>query len=518
MELVQDALIHVEGVSKNFPGVKALDQVDFSIQKGEIHGLVGENGAGKSTFIKILMGVYQKDEGVIIFDGKEVEIKNPLEARQLGLTAMYQDVMIAEKLTVGENFFIGKIPHTKLGLVDWKRIFEESKKTLDLLGLSHIDPRATIMDLSFGDQAMVAIAKVVRDKANLVIFDEPTARLTSDETETLFKLIRKLKSQGLAIIYISHRLEEIFEICDRVTVFRDGKKVTTLNINEVDENRLVSLMVGRNLEEMYAIAHMTPGEVALEVRDLTNEPNFRHVNFELRKGEVLGLYGLIGAGRSALLRSIFGADPIDEGEILINGKACVVGSPYHAMQKGIGLVPEERKIQGLATPLTIRHNINISSYPDISRLGFIKIFEERSRSEKFVHELNIRTPSIEKTVNQLSGGNQQKVSIAKWLSKNVDILLLDEPTTGVDIGAKIEIYRLIEILTRQGKAVIVCSSYLPEVIGLADRIMVLAEGEVMGIVPRHEANEELLVSLASKIRIQNNGIVNSNSFNGMDLQ
>jgi ribose transport system ATP-binding protein len=509
MELTQDALIQVKGISKNFPGVKALDQIDFSIKKGEIHGLVGENGAGKSTFIKILMGVYERDEGVIIFNGKEVEVKNPLEARQLGLTAMYQDVMIAEKLTVGENFFIGKIP-TKFGFVDWKRIFEESRKTLDSLGLSHIDPRLTIMDLSFGDQAMVAIAKVVRDKAHLVIFDEPTARLTNEETETLFTLIKKLKSQGLAIIYISHRMEEIFEICDRVTVFRDGKKVTTLDSKEVDENRLVSLMVGRKLEEMYAIEHMSPGEVALEVRNLTNEPNFRHVNFELRKGEVLGLYGLIGAGRSALLRSIFGANPIDEGAIIINGKLCNVNSTNCAMRMGIGLVPEDRKIQGLATPLTIRHNINISSYPDISRFGFINIHEERLRSKKFVHELNIRTPSIEKTVNQLSGGNQQKVSIAKWLSKNVDILMLDEPTTGVDIGAKIEIYRLIEALTRQGKAVIVCSSYLPEVIGLADRIMVLAEGEVMGIVPRHEANEELLVSLASKVRIQNNGIMNKN--------
>ncbi len=509
MDLTQDVLIQVEGVSKHFPGVKALNQVDFSIRKGEIHGLVGENGAGKSTFIKILMGVYQKDEGVIVFNGKEVEIKNPLEARQLGLSAMYQDVIIAEKLTVGENFFIGKIPHTKFGFVDWKRIFEESRKTLDSLGLNHIDPRATIVDLSFGDQAMVAIAKVVRDKANLVIFDEPTARLTSEETETLFTLIKRLKSQDLAIIYISHRMEEIFEICDRVTVFRDGKKVTTLDIKEVDENRLVSLMVGRNLEEMYAVEHMPPGEVALEVRNLTHEPNFRNVDFKLRKGEVLGLYGLIGAGRSALLRSIFGANPIDEGEIIINGKPCNINSTNCAMRMGIGLVPEERKIQGLATPLTIRHNINISSYPDISQFGFIKLQEERSRSEKFVHELNIRTPSIEKIVNQLSGGNQQKVSIAKWLSKNVDILLLDEPTTGVDIGAKIEIYRLIESLIKQDKAVIVCSSYLPEVIGLADRIMVLAEGEVMGIVPRQEANEELLVSMASKVRVHNNGIVNS---------
>jgi ribose transport system ATP-binding protein len=493
-----DQLLQVVGISKSFPGVQALSRVDFAVRGGEVHGLVGENGAGKSTLIKILMGVYQPDSGSIYLNGRELAIHDPLDARTLGLSAVYQDVVIAPELSVGENFFIGKMPVRGPGMIDWGKVYAESRMTLASLGIE-VDPRRRIADLSPGEQAMVTIAKIVRDKAGFVIFDEPTARLTTDETAKLFELIARMKRENLGIIYISHRLEEIFEICDTVTVLRDGCLVGTCPIADVDEDRLISMMVGRNLEEMYNIEHPQLGEVVLEVAGLTREPTFRNISFSLRRGEVLGFFGLVGAGRTDVLRAIFGADRYDAGTIRVAGKPVQMAGPTQAMELGIGLVPEERKLQGLAMPLSVKININIAAYGDISLAGVVRRREETARSRKLIEGLNIRTPSLEQIVANLSGGNQQKVAIAKWLCKDADILLLDEPTTGVDVGAKVEIYRLIESLIHQGKAVILCSSYLPEVMGLADRILVMAEGEITGEVARQHADEELLLRLASKI-------------------
>lgn len=491
-------LLEVKNVSKGFPGVQALDEVSLSVSGGEIHGLVGENGAGKSTLIKIIMGVYQLDSGAVYIDDAPVNISNPLVSRALGLNAVYQDIIIAPELSVGENFFIGNIPTTSMGLVDWKRIYSESEKTLSRLGIS-IDPNTLISDLSPGEQTMVTIAKIVRDKAKFVIFDEPTARLTNEETVKLFELIALLKEEGLGIIYISHHLEEIFEICDRVTVLRDGKLVQSASIADVSEDLLISWMVGRDISEMYNIQRGKQKEVVLEVKGISREPVFHNISFKLHRGEVLGFFGLVGSGRSDVLRAVFGAEHLHAGEIWVEGQQVAYNSPYQAMRYGLGLVPEERKTQGLAFPLSVKVNINISSYGNISKLGVVSDRLELIRSQQQVESMNIRTPSNEQVVSKLSGGNQQKVAIAKWLCKDANILMLDEPTTGVDVGAKLEIYQLIESLVMQGKSIILCSSYLPEVIGLSDKIVVMAGGKITGEVEREDATEELLLRLASNI-------------------
>ncbi len=490
--------LRVAGIHKSFPGVQALDDVNLEVKSGEIHALVGENGAGKSTLIKILMGVYQKDAGEIYIDGVEAHIHSPVEAARHGLHAVYQDLVIAPELSVGENFFIGNLPMRAPGVVNWKGVYRQAGEKLKALGIN-VDPRRKILDLSPGEQSMVTIAKIVQGQARFMIFDEPTARLTTDETRQLFELIQRLKQNNLGIIYISHRMEEIFEICDSVTVLRDGRVVGSEQISQVTEGRLISMMVGRTIEEMYNIRRGQAGEVLLEVRGLTSAPHFKDVSFTLRQGEVLGLFGLVGAGRTNLLRAIFGANRVDRGQVVLQGKTCLIREPHQAILAGIGLVPEDRKTQGLAMPLSVSHNMNITSYKDISSAGVVHRRQERSRTEKMVQELSIRTPSVRQIVEHLSGGNQQKVAIAKWLCRDADILLMDEPTTGVDVGAKVEIYALIEGLIQRRKAVILCSSYLPEVIGLSDRILVMAEGNVTGEVTRQDANEELLLTLASRL-------------------
>jgi len=491
-------ILETRNISKAFPGVQALDNVSISVKGGEVLGLVGENGAGKSTLIKIIMGAYSHDSGSIYIDNEEVHIASPIASRSLGLNAVYQDIIIAPELTVGENFFIGNIPKNHFGLVNWNKVYTESQETLNNLRID-IDSRSLISDLSPGEQTMVTIAKIVREEAKFVIFDEPTARLTTEDTEMLFDLISRLKDANLGIIYISHRLEEIFDICDKVTVLRDGQVVNTAPIIEVDEDLLISWMVGRDLSEMYNIEHSALGDVVMHAEGISHEPAFHDVTFKLRKGEVLGLFGLVGSGRSALLKAIFGAAPIGSGQLHIHGKPVLLSSPYQAVNNGVALVPEERKTQGLAMPLSVKVNINIASYNGISKFGIVSGRKESERSQSFVKSMNIRTPTVEQYVSKLSGGNQQKVAIAKWLARDADILMLDEPTTGVDVGAKLEIYLLIEELIQQGRAIIVCSSYLPEVIGLSDRILVMAEGRITGEVTREDASEELLVRLASNI-------------------
>jgi ribose transport system ATP-binding protein len=496
------SVLQIKGASKSFPGVQALDNVDLIVHGSEVLGLVGENGAGKSTLIKILMGVYQMDSGEICLDGQPILISNPVAAQKFGLCAVYQDVVIASELSVGENFFLGKLPKTRIGTVDWNKVYEESYKYLKTLDID-INPRLIINKLSPGEQAMVTIAKIVRENARFVIFDEPTARLTNEETAILFKLIKKLRNEGLGIIYISHHMEEIFEICGVITVLRDGKLVGTQKTKDVNEDKLISMMVGRTIEEMYSIKHASSDETVLEVKNITHEPHFRNISFCLRRGEVLGFFGLVGAGRTDVLRAIFGADKLDSGEIFLNGDRVHINSPVKGMSLGIGLVPEDRKQQGLALPLTVRHNIDITIYDRISKLGIINMQKEKDQASSIITELNIRTPSMEQVIGNLSGGNQQKVAIGKWLSRESSILLLDEPTSGVDIGAKHEIYNLVQVLVEQGKSVIICSSYLPEVIGLSDRILVMAEGSITGEVNKIDANEELLLRLASKINISN---------------
>jgi ribose transport system ATP-binding protein len=491
-------VVSMTNIHKSFPGVQALKGVNFSVRPGEVHGLVGENGAGKSTLIKILMGAYSKDAGTITIEGKAVEIHNPLQAKSHGMAAVYQDVMLARHLSVGENFFLGKLPRTPFGLIDWKKIHRVTRETLTTLDLS-IDPRMLVRNLPPAQQEMVTIAKAVYQKSKLIVFDEPTALLTNEQVNELFGLIRKLKEKNVGIIYISHRLEEIFATCDRVTILKDGECVGTFKVSETDQDELINKMVGRSIGEMYSIRRPKRREKVLEVRGLTREPRFRNVDFDLYQGEILGFFGLVGAGRSEILRCIFGADRSDRGEIKIRGHRAPINSPQKGIRAGIGLLPENRKTAGLAMSLAVDVNVNLASYDLISRGGFVNLGEEASRARRFVSDLNIRTPSIKQKVRNLSGGNQQKVVVAKWVSRESDIFIFDEPTVGVDVGAKVEIYRLIEALLTKGNAIILVSSYLPEVMGLADRIIVIYEGKLMGTLLRSEFDEEKILRLASGI-------------------
>jgi len=496
----QKCLLKIRGVSKRFPGVKALDNISLNIFKGEIHGLVGENGAGKSTLVKIIMGICKQDEGSVVFfhNNKQVIINNPIEAQNYGLTAAYQDLVIAPELTVRENFFLGKLPVKRSGIIDWKKVHSESEKILQNFDLD-IDPRKKVGDLSVANQAMITITKTILNNVSMVIFDEPTALLANKEVEKLFGLIRRLKEKGVGILYISHHLEEVLDLCDRVTAFKDGTLVDTLPIRELNEDKLISLMVGRKFEDMYDIEHGFNENIVLKVINLTKEPHFRDISFSVKKGEVLGFFGLIGSGRTEVMRCIFGADRYDSGEIFIDNKKVDIKTPCQAMKLGIGLIPEDKKKQGLALSLSVSHNINISSLSDITKMGVINLEKERKRAQSFINKLNIKTPSHKEKVQKLSGGNQQKVVISKLLCRNLDIFIFDEATIGVDIGAKAEIYHLIEGLIKQNKSVILVSSYLPELIGLTDRIIVMHEGKIVNEISSENTNEEELLKMASNI-------------------
>ena len=492
-------IVRMENICKDFPSVKALQDVSITFNTGEIHAIVGENGAGKSTLIKILMGVFQKTSGEIYIEDKKVDISDPVMSRSLGLSAVYQDVTIADDLTVAENFFLGNIPKTKFGLVRWAYMYEVAQKTLDALNIK-VDAHSLVKDLPVGQQEMVVIAKKNFDKSKLIIFDEPTALLTNEEVEELYKIIRQLKSGGAAIVYISHRLEEIFELCDVVTVLKDGKWVDTLPICETTEDELITKMVGRKIEDMYSIRHFKPGEKVLEVKNFSKTGEFENISFELHKGEILGFFGLVGSGRTEIMRSIFGADAYDSGEIFVNGIKRSIKSPSGAISLGMGFLPEDRKTQSLTLEMSVKENINLASYTEISKFGLINLKQEQLNANEYVDKLRVVTPGINQKVFNLSGGNQQKVVVAKWLCKDSSIFIFDEPTVGIDVGARAEIYKLLQDLLNDGNAIIIKSSYLPEIMGIADRIMVISEGKYMRTVTRGEYDEEKLLKLASGIK------------------
>ncbi|MBI9103879.1 MAG: sugar ABC transporter ATP-binding protein [Spirochaetales bacterium] len=488
----------MESIGKEFPGVKALNRMDFTIHEGEVHAIVGENGAGKSTLIKILMGVHQKTSGEIYVRGEKVEIKNPIIAQELGLSAVYQDVTIAQHLTVAENFFLGRLPILRGGFVDWKTMNQSARKVLDELHIL-VDPKEQVRNLSVAQQEMVIIAKKYFEHSKLIIFDEPTALLANEEVDELFTIIRKLKDEGVACVYISHRLEEIFELCDTVTVMKDGERTATMPVSETNEDDLIAKMVGRTIGDMYSIKHFEPGEKVLSVENMTSEGIFKDISFDLHKGEVLGLFGLVGSGRTEIVRALYGADSHTSGKITIEGQDVTINNPGKAISHGIGLLPEDRKQQGLALDTSVENNVNMASYGDISRFGFIDLKKEKERSLKQIKDMKIKTPSEKQRVINLSGGNQQKVVIGKWLCKDSNIFIFDEPTVGIDVGAKSEIYRLFEELLAQGNSIIMISSYLPEIMGIADKIMVISEGAHTGTMVRGEYGEEELLKLASGI-------------------
>ena len=499
----QDVILKINNVVKTYPGVQALKGITTEIRRGEVRALVGENGAGKSTLIKCIMGVESPTEGnvEILHDGKWVTPRNAVEAKSLGMHANYQNVNIAPDLTIAENYFLGRQPKNRFGMVDWPKMYRESQKIIDKFQLD-IEPTAVIRTLPIAMQAMITISKIsINEDIELVIFDEPTALLENDKVETLFNYIQELKKQGAAIIYISHRLEEVIEICDTVTILKDGTYVETKDVKDVDKDYLISRMVGREMSDIYGIEHFAPGEELLKVEHLTGE-KFKDVSFSLHAGEILGFFGLVGAGRSETMRAIFGVDKIESGTVSIKGKEVNIKKPKDAMDQGIGFLTEDRRTDGLAMPQSVELNTNMYSYDMISKGGVIDLKKERGRALEYTDKIAIKTPSIKQIVNNLSGGNQQKVVIAKLLCRDPDILIFDEPTVGVDVGAKEEIFKIIENLTRQGKGVIIVSSYLPEAMGLSDRMIVMSEGHVAGVLEPENLKimqEEDVLRIASVI-------------------
>ncbi|NPD14706.1 sugar ABC transporter ATP-binding protein [Xinfangfangia sp. D13-10-4-6] len=486
-------LIRMEAIEKRFPGVHALKSVSFDLRAGEVHALMGENGAGKSTLMKVLSGVYQPDGGRILVDGAEVSLPNPATAQGLGIGIIHQELALMRDLTVGQNIWIGREPRLSFGRINETKLNADAAEILSRLNLN-IDPRTPMSSLSIAGQQMVEIAKALSYRSRVLIMDEPTAALNDAEIEELFRIIAALKADGVGLIYISHKMDEIKRISDRVTVMRDGAWVDTVPASETPISKIISMMVGRELtEEKSAIPDLSAAETALEVRGLWRKRELRDISFSLKKGEILGFAGLMGAGRTELARAIFGAEPCDKGEILVNGRATRIRTPSDAVRAGIGYLSEDRKQFGLALTMDVRANIAMASLSRFaSPLGTINEPELGRIAEGYIGQLSIRTPGDAQEVRLLSGGNQQKVVIAKWLLRDCDILIFDEPTRGIDVGAKAEIYRLLNELAATGKAVIVISSELPEVLRLAHRIAVMCEGRLTGILPGTASQEEIM--------------------------
>jgi len=491
----KDIILNVKCVSKEFPGVKALDAVDLILKKGEIHALIGENGAGKSTLIKILAGVYIKDSGDIIFDGNEVEIGLPSESLKLGIKVVFQELSLIPNMTVGENVFLESFPLKKNNTIDWDTLYGKTGEILDSIGLD-INPRIRVNKLTVSQQQMVEIARALSHEAKVVIMDEPTSALTPNEIKFLFDGIKKLKEFGIGILYVTHKLEEVMEICERVTVLRDGKLISTRNVAETNNDELVTDMVGRSIKTLFPRSHSGAGKEVLKVNKLTTEKKLKEVSFTVHAGEVVGVFGLLGAGRTELAKAIFGFDAAISGEVFIEGKELKIGSTFQSTKMGIGYLTENRKDEGLVLQMSVSQNMTLPSLKYFSSFGFVRRKQEALRSKEFVDAFSIKTPSLRQKVMYLSGGNQQKVLIARWLMKKLKVIILDEPTRGIDVGAKAEIHRLIDELAGNGLAVIVMTSEMPELMGVSDRIIVMNEGRITGEFDRKNARMENILEAA----------------------
>jgi ABC-type sugar transport system ATPase subunit len=490
------SVFRLDGVTKRFGGVVAVEDVAFDLRPGEVHALVGENGAGKSTLMKIVDGLYGPDEGTLEVGGEAASFSSPRDAEASGIAMIPQELDLFPELSVAENLFVGrKRPRTGWGGLDWETMRGEARKRLDELGVG-LDTTSAVKRLSAAEQQIVAIARALVGEAQAVIMDEPTSSLTERETRQLFGIIEDLTAEGVGVVYISHRLEEIFEISDRITVLRDGHHIKTAPASKLDAEELVRLMVGRPLHELFTRSQSSPGETVLEVRGLTRDGEFEGVDLALRRGEILGLAGLVGAGRTELAQSIFGIRRPASGGIFVDGEEAKIHSPQTAMERGIFYVPEERRSQGLILPFSIKNNITLSILDRISRLGFVSR-SERGVADRFMGELSIRGAEVSDPVNRLSGGNQQKVVVAKSLAREPNVLLLDEPTRGVDVGAKSEIYRLMDDLAKEGKAILLISSELEEVLSMADRVLGMREGRISGECSRSEATQESVMTAAT---------------------
>lgn len=494
---MQDApLLEMRSISKVFPGVRALHQVSLTLQPGEVRALVGENGAGKSTLIKVLSGVYQPSEGEIWLDGRQEVMLDPAHALKLGIIPVHQEVNLEPYLSIAENIYIGRQPRNRLKLIDYRRMNADAAAWLAELGVT-TDPSVPLGMISIAERQMVAIARAVSLDARVVIFDEPTSSLTQREAERLFAVIRRLKEKSIGVIYISHRLEEIFRICDTLTVMRDGAVVATRSIAEVNTDDVIRLMIGRDLRDMYQKTATAAGAPVLEVKNLTVKGILNDISFSVHGGEIVGISGLVGAGRTELARAIFGDLAYQAGEIFVDGKPLHAGCPDDSIKAGIGLVPEDRKDQGLVLAMPVTKNISMSVLDKLSPLGIIRPRKETQLAKDSVRQLAIKTPSIKQQVQYLSGGNQQRVVIAKWLATRPKVLLVDEPTRGIDVGAKSEIYALLNELAAQGVGILMISSELPEILAMSDRILVMHQGRIKAELPGRGADEETIMRYAT---------------------
>jgi rhamnose transport system ATP-binding protein len=492
--IMTQPILQVTNIQKQFPGVHALKGVDFEVMPGEVHALLGENGAGKSTLIKIIAGVYTPDSGEMLLDGRPVSFTNPRDAQNAGVATMYQELSLYPELTVAENIFMGHAPRRSFGplsIVDWDTMYVRAKELLAELEIYDMDVKRLVGTLNVGNRQRVEIAKALSLNARLLIMDEPTAALTESDVENLFSIVRLLRERGVGIIYISHKLVEIFELADRVTVLRDGEFIGTKAVADTSENELISMMVGRTIDNLFPKQDSQIKEVVLEVRNLVREPHTRNVSFEVRAGEIVGLAGLVGSGRSETAQVIFGIHPAQSGEIWIQGRRVQINHPAQAVRHGIAYVPEDRGSQGLIKQMTIRENVSMAVLKQVSNSTFINYDSERSLARRAIEQFGIRAYSTEQVANKLSGGNQQKVVVSKWLASNPLLIIMDEPTRGVDVGAKSEIHRLMsELAAERGLAILMISSELPEILGMSDRILVMRSGAIVAEFSREEATQE----------------------------
>jgi rhamnose transport system ATP-binding protein len=500
-------ILKLENIEKNFPGVKALAGVQFEMNAGEVHALVGENGAGKSTMIKIVSGVYRPDAGSIYINGQEQHFNNTREAQSQGIATIYQELLLYPELSVAENIFMGHAPKGRFGEVDWAAMKSQSEEILASLNIHNLDVTRTVGSFSVGNRQRIEIAKALSQDAQILIMDEPTAALTESDVEKLFEIVRLLRERGVGIIYISHRLEEVFLLADRVTVLRDGQYIGTKPVAETSESDLIHMMVGRTIDDLFPKLPANPTEPVLEVRHLNRPPNTYDVSFTVHAGEIVGIAGLVGSGRSETAQVIFGVLTAESGEILIDGKPVTIKNPPDAVKQGIAYVPEDRGLQGLIREMTIRDNSSMAILQEISdKLGFINFGQERDVAWDAIQQLSIRATGIEQIVNKLSGGNQQKVVVSKWLSSKPRLLIMDEPTRGIDVGAKAEIHHLMSSLAvEHGIAVLMISSELPEILGMSDRILVMREGHIVAEFSREEADQEKIATAMMSEQIQING-------------
>ncbi len=494
-----DTILQLSDITKSFPGVKALKGVQFDMQPGEVHALLGENGAGKSTLIKIISGVYKPDGGSIMLNGQPVQFNNPREAQNQGIATIYQELSLYPELTVAENIFMGHAPQRQVGpfrAVDWRTMVERTYDLLEALNIYDLDADRKIGTLNVGNRQRVEIAKALSLDARILIMDEPTAALTEADVERLFDTVNLLKARGVGIVYISHRLQEVFELADRVTVLRDGQYIDTKPVSETSEPDLISMMVGRTIDNLFPKMEAEIKDVVLEVRGLHNEPYTRDVSFQVRAGEIVGMAGLVGSGRSETAQVIFGVTPAQSGEILIDGKKVSINHPSEAVAHGIAYVPEDRGTQGLVREMTLRTNCSMAIMDEVSNnLGFIDTNKERTIAQDAIEQLSIRAYGPEQVANKLSGGNQQKVVVSKWLASHPRVLIMDEPTRGIDVGAKSEIHRLMsQLAAEEGLAILMISSELPEILGMSDRVLVMREGRIVGEFSREEANQEVIAT------------------------